>query len=309
MVMTVECKGEKISGVSATVDIVLKELVRRIVERDPALDGVLTRVVVADDFPAALVDLGEPPAPAGSLVPTVARTLFRDSGPVLVLEGAQVAAALGGEASDMARFVHVLHSELWRIRLQLDALDAGEAGLGAWADSLFDSQLRPVVETMRNEYGVTRRAVWSLPGESDLMLRHLLDVVVALPEATQEDVVVAVSEDDLDGLFVRSLGRVAHLVHTAAHAQGYLAGLGRPLEAISAELDGLLRDSFFGPHWGPLTEQLDAVFQADSAEAVEHARAALQERVLAVFVSLGLLLRRAEDGGVWIEPLSSGRAR
>ena len=309
MVKQVECKGAKIGGAAATVEIVLKELERHIVERDAALDGVLVHVVVADDFPAALVELGEAPPPAGSLMPTVARTLFRDSGPVLVMEGAQVAAALGGEAKDMARFVHLLHSELWRIRLHLDALAAGEESLGAWADSVFDSQLRPVVEAMRNEYSVTRRAVWSLPGESDLMLRHLMDVVDALPAATVEDVTVAVSEDDLDGLFVRSLGRIAHLVQTAAHAQGYLAGLGRPLEAISAELDGILRDSFFGAHWGPLTEQLDAVFQADSADAVETARQHLQETLLAVFVSLGLLLRRAEDGGVWIEPLTPSRDR
>ena len=49
--------------------------------------------------------------------------------------------------------------------------------------------------------------------------------------------------------------------------------------------------------------------EADSADAVETARQHLQETLLAVFVSLGLLLRRAEDGGVWIEPLTPSRDR
>ena len=301
MVTQVDCRGEKIGAVGPTVEIVLKELVRRICARDQALEGIPGHVVVADDFAAALVELGDPPPPPGAVVPTVARTLFREAGPVLVLEGAQVAAALGGEAEDMARFVHLLHSEMWRIRLHLDALAAGEDALGAWQDSVFDSQLRPVVEAMRHEYGVTRRAVWSLPTDADLMLKHFMDVLDALPPATQEDVTLALSGNDLDGLFVRSLGRIAHLVQTAAHAQGYLAGLGKPLAAISPQMDAALREGFFGVHWGPLTEQLDAVFHAGGAAEIEMQRQRLQETVVDVFASLGLQVRRAEDGGVWIE--------
>ncbi len=306
MVTQVDCRGEKIGEAGPTVEIVLKELVRRICARDQRLEGIPGHVVVADDFPAALIDLGDPPSPAGAIVPTVARTLYRESGPVLVLEGAQVAAALGGEAEDMARFVHLLHSEMWRIRLHLDALAAGEDALGAWRDSAFDSQLRPVVEAMRHEYGVTRRAVWSLPADADLMLKHLMDVLDALPPATQEDVTLALSSDDLDGLFVRSLGRIAHLVQTAAHAQGYLAGLGKPLAAISPEMDSALTEGFFGAHWGPLTEHLDALFNADADADIEAQRHHLQETVVGVFASLGLQVRRAEDGGVWIEPGAAG---
>lgn len=302
MITQVECRGDKISEVAPTVEIVLKELVRRICARDEALEGVPGHVVIADDFPAALVSLGEPPAPAGAIVPTVARSLYREAGAVLVLESEQVAKAMGGEAEDMARFVHLLHSEMWRMRLHLDALAAGEDALGAWQDSVFDSQMRPVVEAMRNEYAVSRRSVWSLPADADLMLRHFMDVVDALPPATHEDITLAMAGSDLDGLFIRSLGRIAHLAQTAAHTQGYLAGLGKPLVAISPELDAALSQSFFGAHWGPLTEQLDTLFSASGNEAVEAGRHALQETLVAVFASLGLQVRRAEDGGVWIEP-------
>jgi hypothetical protein len=306
VVTQVECRGEKIAAVAPTVEIVIRELVRRICDRDTALEGLPGHIIVADDLLAVLVALGEPEPPAGAIVPTVARTVYRAEGPVLVLEGAQVAAALGGEAEDMARFVHLLHSEMWRMRLHLDALAAGEDALGAWRESVFDSQLRPVVEAMRHEYGVTRRAVWSLPADADLMLRHLMDVIDALPPATQEDISFALSGDDLDGLFLRSLGRVAHLLQTTAHAQGYLAGLGKPLAAISPELDRALADGFFGSHWGPLTEQLDGLFRAQGEVDVEAQRQRLQETLVGVFAALGLQLRRAEDGGVWIEPGAPG---
>jgi len=302
VVTDVECRGERIGALASTVEIVLKELVRRICARDQALEGVPGRIVVADDLPEALVSLGEAPPPAGAIMPTVARTVYRETGPVLVLDGAQVAASMGGEAEDMARLVHLLHSEMWRIRIHLDALAAGEDALGAWQESVFDSQLRPVVETMRHEYGVTRRTVWSLPADADLMLKHLMDVLDALPPATQEDVTLAVAGDDLDGLFVRSLGRIAHLVHTAAHAQGYLAALGKPLAEISPEMDAALAQGFFGSHWGPLTEQLDALYRARGDDEVEARRMCLQQTVIDVFASLGLQVRRAEDGGVWIEP-------
>ncbi|MEZ5626274.1 MAG: hypothetical protein R3E34_01910 [Rhodocyclaceae bacterium] len=300
MIKRVVCRGEKIEAVGPTIEIVLKELARRISARDAALEGVLDQVVVADDFPAALVALGEAPAPAGAIVPTVARTLFLETGPVLVLEGAQVAAALGSEVDAMARFVHLLHGELWRVRLHLDALAAGEAGLGAWQDSVFDSQLRPVVEAVRSEYAVSRRTVWSLPNDADLMLKHLLDVIDALPAATAED--VATAADDLDGLFVRSLGRIAHLVQTAAHTQGYLAGLERSMAAISPEMAAAVEASFFGPHWSALSAQLDTLFQATDAAAIEAARGEVQHTLVGVFASLGLRLRRAEDGGVWLAP-------
>ena len=300
MIKRVACRGEKIEAVAPTVEIVLKELVRRISARDTALEGVIEEVVVADDLPAALTALGEPPAPAGAIVPTVARTLYRDAGPVLVLEGAQVAGALGGEVESMARFVHMLHGELWRARLHLDALAAGEAGLGAWNESVFDSQLRPVVEAMRAEYAVSRNTVWSLPADADLMLKHFMDVVDALPAATAED--IAAAGVDLDGLFVRSLGRIAHLVQTAAHCQGYLAGLRKPLEAISPEMAEALGAGFFGAHWSALTVQLGALYHAADSEALEQARSEVQMIIQAVFGSLGLQLRRAEDGGVWIAP-------
>ena len=309
MKLRVECRGEQSGAVASTVDIVFKELVKRICARDARLEGVLEHVVVADDFPAALVALGEPPVPAGAIVPTVARALYRDSGPVLVMEGAQVAAAMGGDEADMARFVHVLHSEMWRVRIHLDGIEAGEEGLGAWRESAFDCHLRPAVEAVRNEYAVTRRTIWSLPADADLMLKHLMDIIDALPAATQEDVALALAEDDLDGLFVRSLGRIAHLLQTVAHAQGYLAGLARPLEAISPEMCTALQESFMGPFWGPLTEQLDALFTADSPDALETARQRLQATLVDVFVSLGVNVRRAEDGSVWVEAVPVGAVK
>jgi len=78
------------------------------------------------------------------------------------------------------------------------------------------------------------------------------------------------------------------------------------VDVISPEMAAAIEASFFGPHWVALGRQLDALFHAGEAAAIEAARSEVQHTLQAVFGSLGLQLRRAEDGGVWLAPGVAG---
>ena len=238
MEIKVECRGEQIGEAGSMLAQVLDTLLSRIVERDRdlVLDELET-VILADDFAEALrAETGEQVS-AG-----VVRALHRPDSVRLLIDAGHMAAALAGDAEQVAGFVHLFHRELCRIhdaRCRLGQSDSLEMLL----DCEFDRQLLPIAESMWAEYFSTRRAVWSLPQGSDLMLTHLADLLEALPPAMNEEIVLHLGSGDIDGLFARSCGRIAHLAQTAAHCQGYLAGLERPLDEIGPEYQSLLESS------------------------------------------------------------------
>ncbi|MCB1916363.1 MAG: hypothetical protein KDG52_11695 [Rhodocyclaceae bacterium] len=303
MEIKVECRGEQIGEAGSMLAQVLDTLLSRIVERDRdlVLDELET-VILADDFAEALrAETGEQVS-AG-----VVRALHRPDSVRLLIDAGHMAAALAGDAEQVAGFVHLFHRELCRIhdaRCRLGQSDSLEMLL----DCEFDRQLLPIAESMWAEYFSTRRAVWSLPQGSDLMLTHLADLLEALPPAMNEEIVLHLGSGDIDGLFARSCGRIAHLAQTAAHCQGYLAGLERPLDEIGPEYQSLLESSPLGPLWGTLMHRLGMLF-ASPSRTTESIYLALQGDVCAVFASLGLRIRRAEDGGVWVDPFPLTTAR
>ena len=71
-------------------------------------------------------------------------------------------------------------------------------------------------------------------------------------------------------------------------------------------MDAAVNQGFFGAHWGPLTEQLDALYRARGDDAVEAQRMCLQQTLIAVFASLGLQVRRAEDVSLAVPTLGDG---
>ncbi len=297
MEVKVECRGERIGEAAPMLTQVLHTLMARILERDADLDlSALEKITVAEDYAAAIhEETGEANA-AG-----VVRAVHGESAVGLVIDGAHMAAALAGDAEQVAGFVHLFHRELCRIhdaRARLGQSDALELLLGCE----YDRHLLPIAESMWAEYFSTRRSVWSLPQGSDLLLTHLADLLEALPAAMNEEIVLHLASNDIDGLFLRSAGRIAHLAQTMAHCQGYLAGLGQPLSEMAPEYDALVAGGPLAAAWGPLVRRLETLF-ASPSRSTESIYLALQPDVVAVFGALGLSIRRSEDGSVWVDAM------
>lgn len=301
MDIKVEYRGARAEAASETLTQVLRTLLERISDRDTGLDlRELESIVVAEDFQAAVAEISGEAAGAGGIAGVV-RAVHHADAAVLVVDCAHMSAALAGSAEQVAAFVHLFHRELWRLHDARTRLGESES-LALLLECEFDRHLLPIAESMWGEYLSTRHAVWSLPSGADLMLTHLADLIEALPPAMGEEIVLHLGSGDLEGLFGRSLGRVTHLLQAMAHCQGYLAGLERSLAAIAPEYDAQVRQSFLGEIWQPLARRLDRLFAASPRET-ESIYLALQQDILAVFAALGVRIRRAEDGGVWLDPL------
>lgn len=295
--VTVECRGMD-PGAGETLASALQQLLAGLEARDPELArGAAVHLLAADDFAAALADEGSAASPGAVL-----QALHRPAEVLLVADGRRIAAALAGAPEELARLVHLLHSELWRIR----AAERRQASPAEAAND-FERQLVPAVEGMWAEYLSTRHAVWSLPADADLLLPHLAELLEALPAATAGDITLALAAGgDLDELFVRALGRVSHLMQVVGHVQGYLAGLGRDLDSISPELATRVQASFFGPRWTRCERLTEALYGSDGQWDGQFLHNALRPEVLAAFAALGLELRPDADGGVWLEPRLPG---
>ena len=289
----VECLGME-GGTAETLAAALGRLVEGLQERDPDLARTVPpRLVVADDFTAALAEEGVAASPG-----TVMQAVAGSAGRLLVIDGRRAAAALAGAPGDLARLVHLLHREWWR----MEAVERRRASPAPAANDL-ERHLQPVVEALWAEYLSTRRSVASLPADADLLLPHLAELLDALPPATAGDITLAAAEGGkLDDLFGRALGRVAHLMQVVGHVQGYLAGLGESLESLSPEFAARLQASFLGPRWGRGARLLEALHGSDGQWDGEFLHNTLRPEVLAALAALGLDLRPTGDGGVWLEP-------
>jgi hypothetical protein len=295
--VTVECRGMDPEAADV-LGGALRGLLAGLLGRDGELAaGGALRLMVADDFAAALAEEGLTPG-AGALVQALHRDEMRPGELSLAVDGRRVASVLAGGPEELARLVHLLHRELWRIQ----AAQRRQASPAPAAND-FERHLQPVVEAMWAEYVSTRRTVWSLPADADLLLPHLADLLEALPPATAGDITLALAEGGaLDELFARALGRVAHLMQVVGHVQGYLAGLGRSLESLSPDLAARMQAGFLGPRWARVARLLEALYGSEGQWNGEFLHNTLRPEVLAVFAALGLDLRPAEDGGVWLEP-------
>jgi hypothetical protein len=291
--VTMECRGMD-PRAAETNGSALRGLLAGLQARDKELASVGTlRLLVADDFAAALVEEG---LAAGATA--VVQAQHRPGEVLLVMDGRRVAAALAGAPEELARLVHLLHRELWRIQ----ATERRRASPAPTAND-FERHLQPVVEALWTEYLSTRRAVWSLPADADLLLPHLAELLEALPPATAGDITLTLAQGGkLDELFARALGRVTHLMQVVGHVQGYLAGLDRSLADLSPELAARVEASFLGPRWARGARLLEALHGSDGQWDGQFLHNTLRPEVLAAFAALGLDLRPADDGGVWLEP-------
>ena len=274
----VECEG-LVPEQAALIGQVLQQVLGQIQARDPALPpACLRRLVVAEGFAAR-------PDAAG---PLLAR--HDDDGVTLWLDAGHVARSLAGDMNSVAGLIHALHRELCRIDIAQQRLAGQMPATGLAAD------LAAVVEGVWLEYAATRRSAWSLPADADLMLGHLADLLEVLPGAMAEDIASDGVQGELQALYVKALARIAHLLHTMAHARGYLAGLQRDLAQAFPELDAQLSGSVFAASWARLSEALEAAHRGEEA-----AWQRLEQEIVALFAAFGLRLSATAGGEAWLE--------
>ena len=287
--MNIEFDGPISSANAATLRQVIEALVGRIQARDTGLDlSALSRVVIADDLPAAEHKAGAAPVAGDHL----SRIVFDGPQVALLFDGAKLWQILSGDGAEIARLIHHLHKECWRVHdARSPAPEASSAPLAL--------ALAPIVGAMWQEYRINRRSAWSLPADSDLLLNHLAALIQALPDGMQEEITLYFADQDLDGLFAKSLGRIAHLMQAVAHVQGYLDGMEQPLSNVSAEMHELVADSFLSPIWLTTARHLAA---GHAIEPGELADIPLRRDIQSAFATVGLQIRESEDGSdVWVD--------
>lgn len=287
--MNIEFDGPISSANAATLRQVIEALVGRIQARDTGLDlSALSRVVIADDLPAAEHKAGAAPVAGDHL----SRIVFDGPQVALLFDGAKLWQILSGDGAEIARLIHHLHKECWRVHdARNPAPEASSAPLAL--------ALAPIVGAMWQEYRINRRSAWSLPADSDLLLNHLAALIQALPDGMQEEITLYFADQDLDGLFAKSLGRIAHLMQAVAHVQGYLDGMEQPLSNVSAEMHELVANSFLSPIWLTTARHLAA---GHAIEPGELADIPLRRDIQSAFATFGLQIRESEDGSdVWVD--------
>ena len=285
--MKIEFDGPVSKANAATLSQVLEALLARIQARDTGLDlSALTRILVTDELAAAEQRLGAAPVAGEHL----SRIVTDGDGLALLFDGARLWQILEGDGAEIARLIHHLHKECWRVH------DARQPQ-AAEAPTPLARALAPIVAAMWQEYRINRRSAWSLPPDSDLLLNHLAALLQALPAGMQEEITLYFADQDLDGLFAKSMGRIAHLMQAVAHVQGYLDGMGQPLQAVSGEMHELVAGSFLSPIWLTTAQHLAAGHDIGPGELAD---VPLRRDIHNAFATFGLQLRE-EDGDVWVD--------
>src|SRR5574337_499142 len=146
VMVRIECRG-MVGEAAETLACALQHLVAGLQERDAELGrGVACRLVVADDFAAALAEEG-----VTGCQPGVVCAIPGPDGALLVLDGRQAAAALTGMPEELARLVHLLHRELWRVQVATRR----QASPAPVANE-FERHFQPVVEALWADRKSTR---------------------------------------------------------------------------------------------------------------------------------------------------------
>ncbi len=287
--MKIEFDGPVSSANARTLSQVIEALLSRIQARDTGLDlSLLSRIIVTDQLATTEQQLGATPVAGEHL----SRIVADGTGGQLALlfDCARLWQILEGDGAEIARLIHHLHKECWRLH------DARQPQAAA-ADTPLARALAPIVAAMWQEYRINRRSAWSLPPDSDLLLNHLAALLQALPGGMQEEITLYFADQDLDGLFAKSLGRIAHLMQAVAHVQGYLDGMGQPLSAVSSEMHELVAGSFLSPIWLTTAQHLAAGHDIEPGELAD---VPLRRDIHNAFATFGLQLRE-EDGDVWVD--------
>jgi hypothetical protein len=261
----------------------LSELLARLYARDAALSPSRLKSLVVTDVAGAS---SQDTAP---LQPLSRRDV--EDGFVLALTAPFVEQALGGEADHLMQLVHAVHRELWRGEIAATAVPrAAQDGIAA--------QFAPIASLMLDEYRANCASTWSLPGNADLLLPHLLGLLDELPAAGERTLAAYRSDGDLDTLVGLSMARLTHLMQTVAFSLGYLAGLGRTAGDIAPELKAGIDASIIGHEWPRIAALLSGA-AASEGDARILQLDMLRTRIVAVLGGMGLTVGLDDGRCVW----------
>lgn len=282
--------GARLEGGAAALRITLSELLERLYARDAALTPSRLKSLLVSDVADA--------APAGAAaLPPLSRSDV-EGGFVLTLSAPFVEHALGGEADHLLQLVHAVHRELWRGELAATAMPIA-------APDALAAQFAPIATLMLDEYRANRASTWSLPGNADLLLPHLLGLLDELPAAGERTLAAYRSDGDLGTLVGLSMARLTHLMQTVAFSLGYLAGLGRTAGDIAPELKAGIDASIIGREWPRIAALLSGA-AASEGDARILQLDMLRTRIVAVLGSMGLTVGLEDGRCIWT--LAAGMA-
>ena len=274
---------------SPTVAEAVEKLVLRITARDTGIDlSAVTRILITADLPDATQRFGGTPVTADQLT----RIVREGQGYMLLFSGVRMMEMFKGGVAEVSRVIHHLHKDLWHLH------DVARPRTPKPTTPLARA-LAPICAIMWQEYRVNRRTAWSVPRDSDLLMHHLAALLQALPGGMQEELTLYFADQDLDALFAKSLGRISHLMQAVAHVQGYLDGIGQPLQTISPDMHEVVNQSFLAPLWTTTARHLAAGYEHYPAEVAD---LPLRRDIQNAFATFGLTIRENDAGDdVWLQ--------
>lgn len=275
--------GARLEAGAAALRTTLSELLERLYARDAALSPSRLKSLVVSEAADTT------PRDAAALPP-----LSRDDvegGFVLTLSAPFVEQALGGETDHLLQLVHAVHRELWRGELAATAAPIA-------AQDALAAQFAPITTLMLDEYRANRASTWSLPGNADLLLPHLLGLLDELPLASERTLAAYRNDGNLDTLVGLNMARLTHLMQTVAFSLGYLAGLGRTAREIAPELKAGIDASIIGREWPRIAALLSGA-AASEGDARTLQLDMLCTRTVAVLGGMGLTVRLDEGRCIW----------
>lgn len=279
----ISVSGARLEAGAAALRTALSELLERLYARDTALSPSRLKSLVVTDV------AGATPQDTAALPPLSRSDV--EGGFGLALSAPFVEQALGGEADHLLQLVHAVHRELWRGELAAMAVPTP-------TQDALAAQFAPIATLMLDEYRANRASTWSLPGDADLLLPHLLGLLDELPAAGERALAAYRNDGDLDTLVGLSMARLTHLMQTVAFSLGYLAGLGRTAGDIAPELKAGIDASIIGREWPRIAALLSGA-AASEGDARALQLDMLRTRIVAVLGSMDLTVSLDDGRCIW----------
>lgn len=275
--------GARLEAGAAALRTTLSELLERLYARDTALSPSRLKSLV-------VIDAADTTPPGAASLPPLSRKDV-EGGFVLTLTAPFFEQAFGGEADHLLQLVHAVHRELWRGELAATTVPIA-------AQDALAAQFAPIATLMLDEYRANRASTWSLPGNSDLLLPHLLGLLDELPAASEHTLATYRNDGDVDTLVGLSVARLTHLMQTVAFSLGYLAGLGRTAGDIAPELKAGIDASIIGREWPRIAALLSGA-AASEGDARTLQLDMLRTRIIAVLGGMGLTVGLDDGRCIW----------
>jgi hypothetical protein len=297
------------------------EVIHALAEADPSLDfRRMRRVIVTTDFAGELKELSAQTA-SGQLIThteeeyavAVAKVVLlphEEGIEIVPVFNAMVASGLlwNEEESDAVNenrrraVTHYLHHEFCHVHDDNKKIDALPGVILRQAYSGKDTLIMPLAEVCWSEYIANYMASFTATDEAvEAMAGSLADAITRTKPAIDAEILSYRHHADLEKLLGVFERHGCFLPKVAAYTLGYIDGLEKSLEDISADAAARLSGSYFEPTWRAMHDALRGMRQlypegwedmgvyAGLARALENYHA-----------SMGLILSTTREGGAYV---------